>query len=81
MDISMKDIVTLDNEKKYLVASKVNYKKDNYYYLVNVEDKKDVLLCFMEDDDLVELGYKKLLKKLIPLFFKKERETAWASSN
>ena len=77
MDIGIKDIITLDNAKQYLVASKVSYKEDEYYYLININNAKDIMFCFEDEGTLVELGYKKLLAHLIPLLFKEARNASY----
>ena len=67
--IDIKDIVTLDNQYKYVVISKALYENKNYYFLINennLEDSKIVIekeknvLSLVEDDNILNI--------IIPLF-------------
>ncbi len=66
--INITDVLTLDDNNKYVVVSKVNYENKNYYYLVDINNKENLLFCYEENDQLVELNNKDLLRKLVPLF-------------
>lgn len=65
--IEIKDILTLSDNNKYIVVSKVNYENKNYYYLIN-ENNSDIKFCYEDNNELVELDDKELTTKLIPLF-------------
>ena len=71
MDIDIKDTITLSDNSKYLVISKVNYKHKSYYYLIN-ESNNNIKFCFGNDEcnSIVEIIDENLIKKLIPLFIK-----------
>ena len=51
MNFDYQDIVTLDDDKKYVVASKANYDNKDYVYLVELNNPSN--LKFME----VEITY------------------------
>lgn len=69
-NIEILDKVTLDNNKKYLVASKINYKNKNYFQLVNMNDVKDSMVCYQDNNELVEIKDEELISLLVPLFLK-----------
>lgn len=69
MDIDIRDIITLDDINRYLVASKTFYEGKKYYYLVNLNNSKDILFCYEDEDDLIELYDNELIQKLVPLFY------------
>lgn len=61
------DIITLENEKKYLVAGTCNYNGKNYVYLVNTEEQTNVVLGIVENDDLQEVTDEEEFKQVMPL--------------
>ena len=70
MNIEIRDTITLDGTNKYLVASKVSCEEKNYYYLININNLKDILICYEDNSELVELNNNELIAKLLPLFYK-----------
>lgn len=80
MNIDIKDIITLDDDKEYVVVSKVNYKDKTYFYIVdtnisegNNEDGSTgfkILRLNKENQKLVEFNDENLVRELIPIFFK-----------
>lgn len=66
MDI--KDVVTLDDNNKYVIASKINYESKNYYYLVDIKNPVNLMFCYEVNGELVEIDDKSLITKLLPLF-------------
>lgn len=71
MNINIKDVLTLDDNNKYVVVSKVNYEDDTYFYLININTQKDfkILRLNKENNKLAEFDNQELIKILIPLFF------------
>ena len=61
------DIITLENEKKYLVAGTCNYNDKNYVYLVNTEEQTNAVLGIVENDDLQEVTDQEEFKQVMPL--------------
>lgn len=61
------DIVTLENDKKYLVASTCNYNSKFYVYLVNIENNIDCILAILQENDLEQVTDKELFIKVMPL--------------
>ncbi len=72
MNIDIKDLITLDDKNKYVVASKTNYENRTYYLLVNSNDMSDVKFCYEKgiDNVLLESTDKEINQKLLPLFLK-----------
>ncbi|MGM9877772.1 MAG: hypothetical protein ACI33S_03890 [Bacilli bacterium] len=68
--IDILDVVVLDEDKHYVVASKVVRKNKNYYQLANVNDAHDTMICYQDKDELVEIHDKELIALLVPLFLK-----------
>ena len=68
--MKIKDVITLDDNNKYVITSKVNYKEINYYYLTNINNPDELLFCYEDNNDLVEITDKNITTKLLPLFFK-----------
>ncbi|MEE3342590.1 MAG: hypothetical protein VZS44_00685 [Bacilli bacterium] len=73
MEIEYQDIITLSDNNKYVVASKVNYKDAKYVYLVDIYNNSNIKFAEIEkDNSLSELDSKidkKLIIELIPLFY------------
>ena len=71
MNINIKDILTLSDNNKYIVVSKVYYNDKDYLYLVDVDNNNNLKFCYLDSDELVEINDKELNTKLLPLFFEK----------
>lgn len=48
------DVITLDNNSKYIVCDIININNTNYLYLVNDEDDKDIIVI-KENNEVLEL--------------------------
>lgn len=68
--LNVKDLVTLDDEKTYVVSSKAKYKDKTYYILIDFNSKKDVKFVYELEGELILEEDEKLLKKIMPLFIK-----------
>ena len=55
MNIEIRDIITLSDNNKYIVISKINYEEKNYYYLIDINDKKNIKFCYEDNNELVEV--------------------------
>ena len=69
MSIDIKDILTLDDDNKYVVVSKVYFEGKDFLYLVDVNNNANLKFCYVDNDELVESNDKELNTKLLPLFF------------
>ncbi len=65
--LEVRDIVTL-KDSKYMVISKVELDNKFYFYIANVEKNDDFKFCYLEEDYLIEINNKELIKRLIPMF-------------
>ncbi len=74
MIINIKDILTLDDNKEYVVISKINYDNKNYYYLLDKNSNDNPKFCYEDNDELVEIDDKDLTTKLLPLFIEAARK-------
>lgn len=74
MNIDIKDILKLDDNNEYVVVGKVNYENKYYYYLIDMEDPDNLMFCYEDNGDLVEVKDKKLTAKLLPLFLEKSND-------
>lgn len=80
--IDIKDILTLDDNNRYVVVSKINYNDKIYYYLVNMnsnnKDKfsydNNVKFCYDNNTELIQIQDKSVIMKLLPLFIEKAKE-------
>lgn len=70
MLINVKDVITLNDSNEYVVVSKVNYENRNYYYMVDINNNQNLLYCYEENGQFIEISNHQLLKRLIPLFLR-----------
>ena len=68
--IDVKDVLTLEDDKKYVVISKIDYENKVYFYLVGAEEITDVKFGYLDNDEFVEINDKELVTKLLPHFYK-----------
>lgn len=76
MNIDIKDVVTLNDDIRYAVVSKVNYENNVYYYLAEIDNLSNIkfLVENKERNSLVEVEDKGLIQKLLPLFVNESKE-------
>lgn len=76
MNIDIKDVVTLNDNIRYAVVSKVNYENNVYYYLAEIDNLSNIkfLVENKERNSLVEVEDKELIQKLLPLFVNESKE-------
>lgn len=79
--IDKKDIIELDDNKNYIVISKVKYNAEYYFYLLQVEDQESVIFGYMQNDEFVEVTDQSLIRKLIPLFANENKEILESINN
>ena len=63
-------IITLDNDKKYVVVDSLNFQDKTYLYLAEYNDQTKYMVGELDNEDLVEVQDKKLLGKLLLEFAK-----------
>lgn len=67
--IEIKDIVTLSDQNKYQVISKINYDYQIYYYLVDINEISNIKFLYENNNKLTEIDDEELVNKLLPLFY------------
>jgi hypothetical protein len=55
MKIDLYDLITLDNNKKYVVGSIINHNNIDYYLLCDELNPKQYMFCFLKDNKLVKV--------------------------
>ena len=72
MKIEKGNIVTLNNDIKYIVLSKVNYKGNDYIYLTSMEEDSKIKICCEKTTEgvtkLSVVNDVELIKELVLLF-------------
>ena len=70
--INIKDLVTLDDNKEYCVASKAMLEGKTYYFLVDMNDTRNIKICFESVENntiiLTEVEDNNLIQKLLLSF-------------
>lgn len=74
MKFDVEDEITLSDDKKYLVASKVSYEGKVYYYLMDVNDYSNLKFCYENEGKLTQIQDNEMIKVLLPLFISNMRE-------
>jgi len=72
MSIEIKDSVALSDGSKYVVVSKVSYRENIYYYLIDENNNENIKFCVenSERNSFSEINNKDLIQELLPLFLK-----------
>jgi len=72
MCIDIKDTITLSDDNSYVVVSKVNYKDNTYYYLIDKNNNENLKFCVekTESKSFLEVEDANLIQQLLPLFLK-----------
>ena len=61
------DIITLENNKKYLVSGTCTYNNKYYVYLVNIEKQLICVLGSVREDDFQEITDEEEFKQVMPM--------------
>lgn len=73
MNIDISNIITLDDKNKYIVLSKINFENKTYYYLIDINNNTNIMICYEDKNELVMLNNSETVKKIMPLFLKSLR--------
>jgi len=68
MNLEEKSVITLDNNKKYIIVKKIKNKQTYYYFSLNIDDANDYKFFYMKDNDLIEILDDETISSLILLF-------------
>lgn len=61
------DIITLENNKKYIVASTCMHNGNFFIYVVNENDNLDCIIGTVQDDNFQEINDEKTFVEVMPL--------------
>lgn len=61
------DIITLENNKNYLVSGTCTYNNKYYVYLVNIENQLNCVLGSVREDDFQEITDEEEFKQVMPM--------------
>ena len=61
-------VVTLSDEREYVIVSSAKLEDKNYLYFVDKDDNNSHMICRLEDNCVVKVTDNNLLGKLILLF-------------
>ena len=65
------DIISLDDDKTYIVGAKADTFNTNYYCLLNKDKLDEVIICKSVDEEtLKEENNPDVIKELMPIFYK-----------
>lgn len=64
MNIEKYDLLTLDDNVKYIVASIIEHKDKKYYFLCEERNPKKTMFCYLEDSKLIKVDDEKLIELL-----------------
>ena len=65
MNIEEKDVITLSDDKEYLVVRKVTLDNVIYYYVANTKDLLDVKYLYEKGDKLIQIHDDNLLVRVM----------------
>ena len=71
MNIDIKDTVTLNDNKKYIVVGKTDYENNIYYYLIDEVNVENIKFCVENKNrgnSIIEVADENLIQILLPLF-------------
>lgn len=72
MNIEKYNTITLNDDKQYVVISKIIYENNTYLYIIDINDNSNIKFCFEKIENqiikLEEVEDKEIIQKLIPLF-------------
>ena len=62
------EIVTINNSKKYIVASTTSYEDNHYAYLVEFDNSENTKIYLVDGDNLTEVNDNALIDELENIF-------------
>ena len=64
-------IITLDNDKKYVLIEKITYQNEEYLYLTNVDNVLENMIVLLKDNKVEKILDKEKIQILVKLFEEK----------
>ncbi len=71
MEYQIKDVVTLNDDTKYMVMSEAVEQDKRYIFLINIDNNKDYKICSVENGKLFEVKDENLISNIAPTLYKK----------
>ena len=68
MKLNIRDVIKLDDNNEYAVASVATLNDVVYYYLIDLNKDDNIKFGYLEDDNFINVEDKDLIKQLLPLF-------------
>ena len=68
------EVLTLDNDKEYMVVFSTMYEGNNYIYAINNNDVEDVTFFKCDDDSVYEVEDSEMILKLMNMFYESAKE-------
>ena len=69
MNIDIKDLITLNDNNKYVVVSKALYDSKNYFFLLDINNDTNIKFCYLDNNELIESEDKNINTNLLKLFY------------
>lgn len=63
-------IMTLDNNKRYVIINALEFESVKYLYLINIDDENDYMITEFLEDSVKEVDDEQLQLKLVKEFSK-----------
>lgn len=71
MEYNVQDVITLQDDKKYMVMSKAIEAGVSYMFLMNIDDDKDFKFCNLDENKkLFEIKNQDKITEIAPLLYK-----------
>ena len=77
MTIDIKDVITLSDDKRYIVASKTIYDGNTYYFLTEENNISNIKFSYTTPDNeelFIESEDKEINTKLLPVFIREAKK-------
>lgn len=74
MNVEVKDVLTLSDQKEYMVMGMINHRGRDYMYIVDIHDSKNIKFCYQDNDELVVIKDQELISLLLPLLLKSTQD-------
>lgn len=62
--VSLGDIITLDNNNKYIIINILKYQDNDYLYLCNYNDFNDNVYCQLIDNNIIMINNADMINNL-----------------
>jgi hypothetical protein len=73
MDFRIKDLITLEDNKEYIITSIAKYENNDYFYLVDINENENVKFCELILNNgtvgLLEIIDDELLSHIVPILY------------